>query len=142
MASEQYVEQYIESKGVRECQSDGNLEMGKVPITKQRIAEVMDSMRIKGAPASDKLKRDYCSRLGGLLKRGVLQVLDQPEAFDKMWKAQEWTPSNSLSYIKTVGQWIASLHQTGKWQEFYNGDLDDSALYVRQMSRHLNIQNK
>jgi hypothetical protein len=114
----------------------------QVPLTKEAIAGVMDNMRVKGAPASDKIKKDYCSRLGGLLKRGVLQVLDQPDRFEEMWKAQGWTACNSLSYIKTVGQWISSLHQTGRWQKYYGGDLDGSAFSIREMSRRLNAQNK
>ena len=114
----------------------------KEPITKESISDIMASMRVKGAPASDKIKKDYGSRLRGLLKRGILEVLDQPELFQERWNAQGWTACNSLSYIKAVGQWISSLHQTGSWQDYYTGSLDNSALAIRDLSRHLNTQNK
>jgi hypothetical protein len=113
----------------------------KKPITKECIADVMDKMRVKGAPASDRIKKDYCSRLGGLLKRGILQVLDQPDLFEEKWKAQGWTACNSLAYLKTLSQWVETLHWAGRWSEFYTGELGNSSFTVRDMTRKLNTEN-
>jgi hypothetical protein len=111
------------------------------PITKECIADIMDKMRVKGAPASDKIKRDYRSRLGGLLKRGILPALDRPILFEERWNAQGWTACNSLAYLKTINQWIETLHWASRWSEYYTGELGNSAFTVRDMTRKLNAEN-
>jgi len=115
---------------------------GKLDITKQRIREVIDHMWVKGAPASDKTKKDYSSRVGGLLKRGILQVLDDPKEFEKRWNEQGWTACNSLAYLKCCSQWITTLHQLGRWHDYYGGNIADCTSAVRNLSRRLNLDNK
>ena len=111
-------------------------------ITKAVIQETLQHMRTSGAPATDQLKKDYTSRLGGLLKRGLLQVLDKPEVLRTMLEAQGWSPSSALAYNRSISQWIQTLQQRGQWQEFYEGSADDIALLIRRMTRELNLQNK
>lgn len=114
----------------------------KLDITKERIREVIDHMLVKGAPASDKIKKDYCSRIGGLLKRGILQVLDDPKEFEKKWNQQGWTLISQLAYLKAISQWITTLQRTSMWPVFYGAEIAHAGYAVRTMTRDLNARNK
>ena len=125
----------------RECGAEES-GAGKKYITKECISDVMGKMRVKGAPASDRIQKDYSSRLGGLLKRGILPVLDQPELFRKLLETQGWTTCNKLAYLKTVSQWIITLQQINGWKDFYVGEIAYAGFAVRNMTRDLNASVK
>lgn len=115
----------------------------RTPLTKAHINEVIDHMRLMGgAPASDKMKKAYVCRLGGLLKRGALQVLDQPEKFKDVLDVNGRTAISSLSFVKSANQFINTLCQTGRWHEFYAGDLDSAAIEYRKLTRELSAREK
>jgi len=112
--------------------------MNLTPLTKAHIIEVIDHMRLMGgAPASDKMKKAYVCRLGGLLKRGALQALDQPEKFKEDLDVNGRTAISSLGFVKSANQFMNTLCQTGRWHEFYAGDLDSAAIAYRQLTREL-----
>jgi hypothetical protein len=117
--------------------------MNLTPLTKAHIIEVMDHMRLMGgAPASDKMKKAYVCRLGGLLKRGALQVLDRPEEFKEVLDVNGRTAISSFSFVKSANQFMNTLCQTGRWHEFYAGDLDSAAIAYRQLTRELSALEK
>jgi len=80
--------------------------------------------------------------LGGLLKRGILQVLDQPENFMELLKTQRWTTCNELAYLKAVSQWITTLHQSNQWRMIYSREIGDSMFAVKNTISELNTRRK
>jgi hypothetical protein len=115
----------------------------KAPLTKPVLVDIISQMRlIGGAPASDKMKAAYVSRLSGLLKKGALQLLDQPELFKKTLDVDGRTATSSLGYVKPVLQFIQTLYQTGRWLEFYDRDFDKTAIAYRQLSSELHAKQK
>jgi len=115
----------------------------KAPLTKPVLADIVSQMRlIGGAPASDKMKAAYVSRLSGLLRKGALQFLDQPEMFKKSLDVDGRSATSSLGYVKPVLQFIQTLYQTGRWSEFYDGDFDETAIAYRQLSSELHARQK
>ena len=134
------------NKALHDQTMDSNLTSDmerKAPLTKPVLVDIISEMRlIGGAPASDKMKAAYVSRLGGLLKKGALQLLDQPEMFKKSLDVDGRSATSSLGYVKPVLQFIQTLHQTGRWSEFYDADFDRTAIAYRQLSSELHARQK
>lgn len=119
------------------------VETGLTPLTKEAVVEVIANMRLLGgAPASDKMKKAYVCRLGGLLKRNALQLLDQPEKFKEALDVEGRSATSSLGFVKSATQFINTLCQTGRWHEFYRGDLNSAAVAYRQLIRELGARDR
>ena len=117
--------------------------MNLIPMTKATVADIMKDMRMMGgAPASDKTRQVYITRLCGLIKPGALWVLDQPELFKKIMRVCERPACSNLSYLKAVIQLIHTLDRTGRWGLYYAGDLETTAVAYRTLIREMNMREK
>jgi hypothetical protein len=113
------------------------------PLTKERIAEIIAHMRLMGgAPAPERMKETYVTRLNGLLGRGVLQVLDRPQEFESKMRVHEKSACSTTAYLKVVNQYMQTLLHTGRWHDYYRCSFDDAAAAYRQMSQDLNAREK
>ena len=123
--------------------ADGTVNNALRPLTKSVIAEIMAEMRLMGgAPASGRMKEIYITRLNGLLKRGVLEVIDNPREFESRMNVQEKSACSTVAYLKVVNQYMQTLLQTGQWITFYKGDFDSAAASYRRLGQDLNAREK
>ena len=116
---------------------------GLKPLTKAVIAEIISEMRLMGgAPAPEHMKKIYVTRLNGLLGRGVLQLLDKPQEFERRMKVHEKSACSTVAYLKVVNQFMQTLMHTGQWNAFYEGSFDQCAADYRRLSQELNTREK
>jgi len=126
-----------------DCQSAQTSDDHEGGLTNYSIAEIMKEYRTAGgAPACEKTRQVYISRLQNLLKRGALRVLDQPDVFKTIMKVDERPAASNLSFLKPVVQFIGALRITSKWFAFYTKDPDGVAIAYRQLVRDMNIRQR
>lgn len=109
-------------------------------LTKDIVVNILQNYQCSGA--SEKTRQIYISRLLCLLKRGALQLLDQPERFKDAVRIDERPAGSNLSVLKAVIQFTQALLLSGQWYNYYQNDVEATTIAYRQLVRQMNVQEK